>query len=40
MSSIVAIGIGLVDIYPQRGKMYPGGNEYNVSCYARELGAR
>lgn len=40
MPSIVAIGIGLVDVYPQKKQQYPGGNEYNISCYAAELGAR
>lgn len=39
MASIIAIGLALVDIYPEQGKMYPGGNEYNISCYAQELGA-
>jgi fructoselysine 6-kinase len=40
LPSIIAIGIALVDIYPQQMKMYPGGNEYNISCFAKELGAQ
>jgi sugar/nucleoside kinase (ribokinase family) len=40
MPAIAAIGIGLVDIYPQKGRMYPGGNEYNISYYVKELGCR
>ncbi|MEG0272675.1 MAG: PfkB family carbohydrate kinase [Hydrogenoanaerobacterium sp.] len=38
MPKILAIGIGLVDIYKSQKMMYPGGNEYNISYYIRELG--
>lgn len=37
---ILGIGHGVVDIYPAQGKMYPGGNEFNVVYNARKLGAQ
>ncbi|MDO4650004.1 MAG: PfkB family carbohydrate kinase [Eubacteriales bacterium] len=36
---ILGIGVATMDIYVDRKKMYPGGNEYNVACNARQLGA-
>ena len=36
---IVGIGIAVVDIYRHHGKMYPGGNEYNVAYHAKLQGA-
>lgn len=35
---LVGIGINVVDIYRHQGKMYPGGNEYNICYHAKELG--
>ena len=37
---ILGIGVATMDIYVNRDRMYPGGNEYNVACNARMLGAR
>ncbi|MDD2956437.1 MAG: PfkB family carbohydrate kinase [Oscillospiraceae bacterium] len=37
---LLGIGHGVVDIYPAQGRMYPGGNEFNVVCNAAELGAQ
>ncbi|SKC02169.1 Sugar or nucleoside kinase, ribokinase family [Lachnospiraceae bacterium] len=31
---ILGTGVATMDIYPDQGRMYPGGNEYNVSCNA------
>ena len=39
-NGILGIGVATMDIYVNRGRMYPGGNEYNVACNARMLGAR
>lgn len=38
MSKILSIGLNLVDIYIDQKVMYPGGNEFNVSIYARRIG--
>lgn len=39
-NGILGIGVATMDIYVNRDCMYPGGNEYNVACNARMLGAR
>lgn len=39
MPKLLAVGVGLVDVYAFEGRMYPGGNELNLAWYARELGA-
>lgn len=39
MPKLLAVGVGLVDVYASECRMYPGGNELNVAWYARELGA-
>ena len=39
-NGILGIGVATMDIYVNRGRMYPGGNEYNVACNAKMLGAR
>ncbi len=36
---ILAVGDNVVDLYPQQGVMYPGGNAVNVAVHARRLGA-
>ena len=36
---ILGIGVATLDIYVNQGRMYPGGNEYNVACNAASLGA-
>lgn len=36
---ILGIGVATLDIYVNHGRMYPGGNEYNVACNAASLGA-
>lgn len=38
MGDILALGLNMVDKYPQLGNMYPGGNELNVAVFARRLG--
>ena len=38
--AIVTIGIATLDIYVNRKRMYPGGNELNIAFDANELGAR
>lgn len=38
--SILGIGVATLDIYTIQRRMYPGGNEYNVVCNAKMLGAR
>lgn len=38
--SVLGIGVATMDMYIDRGRMYPGGNEYNVACNASFLGAR
>ncbi|HHV11519.1 MAG TPA: fructoselysine 6-kinase [Clostridiales bacterium] len=35
---VLGIGINTMDIYLQYGKMYPGGNEYNIAYHVRKLG--
>lgn len=40
MFKLVAIGINVVDIYPSLRKMYPGGNELNISYFINELGGQ
>ena len=37
---ILGIGVATMDIYVNKGRMFPGGNEYNVACNAKLLGAR
>lgn len=37
--SVLGIGVATMDIYVNHGRMYPGGNEYNVACNAAILGA-
>ena len=39
-NGILGIGVATMDIYVNRDRMYPGGNEYNVACNAKILGAR
>lgn len=39
-ASVLGIGVATMDMYIDRGRMYPGGNEYNVACNASFLGAR
>ena len=39
-NGILGIGVATMDIYVNRDRMYPGGNEYNVACNAKMLGAR
>jgi fructoselysine 6-kinase len=39
MIRIAAMGDNVVDCYPERGEMFPGGNCLNVSVFARRLGA-
>lgn len=36
---VLGIGVATMDIYVDRKRMYPGGNEYNVCCNAKFLGA-
>ena len=36
---VLGIGVATLDIYVNCGRMYPGGNEYNVACHAAALGA-
>ena len=36
---ILGTGVATMDIYPDKHRMYPGGNEYNVACNAALLGA-
>lgn len=38
--SVLGIGVATMDIYVNHGRMYPGGNEYNVACNAALLGAK
>jgi len=35
---ILSIGINTMDIYRQYGRMYPGGNEYNIAYHVKKLG--
>ena len=37
---VVGSGVATLDIYVKQRRMYPGGNEYNVVCNAKKLGAR
>lgn len=39
-NGILGIGVATMDNYVNRDRMYPGGNEYNVACNAKMLGAR
>lgn len=39
-NGILGIGVATMDIYVNRDRMFPGGNEYNVACNAKLLGAR
>lgn len=36
---IAGTGVATLDLYLNRGRMYPGGNEYNVVCHAIRNGA-
>src|SRR4051794_21781246 len=36
---LLSVGDNVVDVYPQQGVMYPGGNTVNVAVHARRLGA-
>ncbi len=36
---ILGTGVATMDIYPEKKRMYPGGNEYNVVCNAALLNA-
>ncbi len=38
--SILGTGVATLDIYVDKKRMYPGGNEFNVACNAALLGAR
>lgn len=38
MVRILGIGINTMDIYRQYGRMYPGGNEYNIAYHIKKLG--
>ena len=37
---LLAVGDNVVDVYPERGVMYPGGNAVNVAVHAQRLGAQ
>src|SRR5437016_4500367 len=37
---LLALGDNVMDIYPQQGLMYPGGNAVNVAVHAQRLGAQ
>ena len=39
MDKLLGIGDNVVDVFVERGKMYPGGNALNVSVYGKMLGA-
>lgn len=39
-NGILGIGVATMDIYVNKFRKYPGGNEYNVACNASFLGAR
>ena len=39
-NGILGCGVATLDIYVNQRRMYPGGNEYNVACNAKKLGAR
>ena len=36
---VACVGLNVVDCYEHQNKAYPGGNEFNVSIFARRLGA-
>lgn len=38
--SILGIGVATMDVYVEKKRMYPGGNEYNVAYNAKVQGAR
>ena len=40
MVKIAAMGDNVVDCYPARNQMYPGGNCLNVAVQARRFGAQ
>ena len=40
MLKVLGIGINVVDIYVHQGKMYPGGNEYNICYHLSQMGVR
>ncbi len=37
---LLGVGDNVVDMYPERGVMYPGGNAVNVAVHAQRLGAQ
>lgn len=37
---ILGVGVATMDIYVNEGRMYPGGNEFNVACNAKFIGSR
>jgi sugar/nucleoside kinase (ribokinase family) len=37
---LLAVGDNVVDVYPQQGVMYPGGNAVNVAVHAKRQGAQ
>lgn len=39
-ASVIGTGVATLDIYPKQGRMYPGGNEYNVVCNVAKLGGK
>lgn len=39
MVRILGVGVATLDIYTNLKRMYPGGNEYNVVCNVKKLGA-
>ena len=39
MDKLLGTGDNVVDVFVERGKMYPGGNALNVSVYGKMLGA-
>lgn len=38
MVRILGIGVATMDVYIHQGRMYPGGNEYNIACHASLMG--
>lgn len=38
-AGVLGIGVATMDIYINKNRMYPGGNEYNVACNAKLMGA-
>lgn len=39
MARILGIGVATMDIYVNKKRMYPGGNEFNIACHAKNCGA-